>query len=526
MADDPRVKIVIEGDASSAVQAGQNAEAMLAKVREQIKGASDETDAYNKWLQKNATQLGAHSQGVAAAQAELARYEATLKRMNEEQERASQLPAPDTFKPSAVKQLLEHSIASQKAADETMGLSRATRDNIEAITGAEKSVDKLSISKKNLKDAINGLATEFPLLGSVARMALNPITLAVAGIAAGFAIFRDRVEGLKNTLAGIQLPDLSPPDPKQVDVNKEAWDNLANAIGKAIAKYNSAEESSERTSKRIAEEYEYRKKILELMKQGELAGANTPAEREAIEQRYSSASSVEDKLHARKVEAETLREIVNLTIEAEAKERIAAQAKITSDRNIADLEAQKAAAMEQQAEAKKRQQNIPESNMEALMHPFQDYENTKRYGAFVSFDKARAMEQETIDQAQVIIDRANKFSTDEREKQREALNEAARLRGLAASKQAGLPDLRRDTATSFARDERIDILQQLNRDESRIRSALGTAEKGGDKQIVEVLHRIMATIEKIDPMKANKKYLAPIEGRLAAVERQLQNNPR
>src|SRR5579883_2882186 len=110
----------------------------------------------------------------------------------------------------------EYKIRISTAADPT-GLrdtSQGFKDLQESGTQAHQEIGKeaeqLEIKHKDLKSAVKGLHAEFPELSHIARLALNPIAFDVAAITSAFALFNWRVQTLMQTMAGFELPQVTP----------------------------------------------------------------------------------------------------------------------------------------------------------------------------------------------------------------------------------------------------------------------------------------------------------------------------
>ena len=206
---------------------GSSAEAELQKVRQQIKGVSDETAAYNKWLEKNAQQLGAESQAVATATAELERYQQALKRMHDEQERAGSVATPDTFTPSGIKEKLaaraaaadKLSAAAAEQVKQESSLTGATKYQIEAMRleglNSEENARKTSFltnRKETLKKAIHGVGQVFPEVGLAARLFLSPFTALVYTGVYAITKMREGIKELNSSLDDLASSGNNRPD--------------------------------------------------------------------------------------------------------------------------------------------------------------------------------------------------------------------------------------------------------------------------------------------------------------------------
>src|ERR1051325_7689301 len=93
---------------------------------------------------------------------------------------------------------------------------------------SEQATEKQTASHKRLKEAIKGVALEFPELAHLAHLALNPISLTLAGIVLVLGRVRDTFRQLDEVL---QTPDFARLT-GAVEANKEAMRQAAiDALG-------------------------------------------------------------------------------------------------------------------------------------------------------------------------------------------------------------------------------------------------------------------------------------------------------
>lgn len=76
----------------------------------------------------------------------------------------------------------------------------------EAVTAATK---KTFTSKKELKEMVKQLGMEFPILGQLGRLALNPIVLATTAVTGAFQLWKLRTDEVTKSLGGVELPDIT-----------------------------------------------------------------------------------------------------------------------------------------------------------------------------------------------------------------------------------------------------------------------------------------------------------------------------
>jgi hypothetical protein len=142
----------------------------------------------------------------------------------------------------------------------------SAHEQVRAGQAVEEVEKKAFTSKMQLKQAVKGLKEEFPALAHVARMALNPITLIVAGIGGAWAIWTYRVKEMTAVLSGFELPDLSEKRAGQVTAMAKAYSDFAEALRKTVEGYNSVDAASKREEERQEKQVARNKKLLESQK--------------------------------------------------------------------------------------------------------------------------------------------------------------------------------------------------------------------------------------------------------------------
>lgn len=155
-----------------------------------------------------------------------------------------------------------------------------------AATKATEVTTRWTASKNQLRAAFRGLSAEFPALGRIASLALNPITLAVSGIAAAFKIWSDRMREANRVLGGMELPDLMKLPPDRITAAAEAWMMYAEALGKVAEKAASVEENSRKAKAALDAKWE----LLESLGGGGGRAAKDRARQEAAEQARNAAN--------------------------------------------------------------------------------------------------------------------------------------------------------------------------------------------------------------------------------------------
>jgi hypothetical protein len=165
--------------------------------------------------------------------------------------------------------------ASQDSAKALQDVGAAGKESAAtqvAAAGDVEVVEKQAFtSKAQLKQAVKGLKDEFPALGHIARMALNPITLIVAGIGSAWAIWTYRVKEMTAVLSGFELPDLSEKRVGQVRAMAKAYSDFTEALRKTREAYQSVDSASKREDERQDKQAERNKKLRESQKNLALA---------------------------------------------------------------------------------------------------------------------------------------------------------------------------------------------------------------------------------------------------------------
>jgi flagellar biosynthesis chaperone FliJ len=211
MADsDKSLKVAIETDAARAI--------------------SDQ-ERYNATLEA----MAKRTEDAARAAKELADVEASTARVNQ-------------AKLAATERMLVAK-AETKAADEEIAktVKVVSKEEVAAALASTAASEKAFTSKKQLKDMVKQLGHEFPILGQLGRLALNPIVFATAGITAAFALWHSRMKSLQELFVAFELPDLSPPDPNKINASAKAWEDYLTAIKKIAEEMNSVEARTART---------------------------------------------------------------------------------------------------------------------------------------------------------------------------------------------------------------------------------------------------------------------------------------
>lgn len=410
------------------------------------------------------------------------RYQATLERMSA---RAG-LAAPAAAGQDADSELTEKSIRLQKElSDRKEQAAQADKDiadgvvkvgeaDVKAAGESIKATERTLLSKQQLKEGIKGLAIQFPTVAAAARLALNPITLVVGAIAGAFSLFKYRVDELTRSLAGLEMPDLSESQVGRVRQAADAWKSYNDALQGVLKSYNSVEEASNRTAKRLDAELEQKKKLLAAEKglelsrleanKGSMSADAYERSKLEIEDRYARSGLKVDE-NARQAElAEKARKAANLAASAEAKTREAAGIRVgDEEREGRVLEKSKAAAEAAEKDMKERRERLGQladyrgGEMGFARRQAFGFQYRARYDA-IPLNEAEDLERGGIASDQAIIDNYNaqlakrQQRADLRQRRSTLQAEAGREMGQAMTINSELPG---DVA-GFARESAVD----------------------------------------------------------------------
>jgi len=372
---------------------------------------------------------------------------------------------------------------------------------------------KATFAKKELREAVKGLSLQFPLLGRVAALALNPISILVASITGAFSLFRLRVDELTTTLAGLKLPDVSTDQIARIRQATEAWQAFNETMSKAVQNYASVESASGRVLQMIAAETDQKKQLLAAEKALELSRLEAmktrmPAgdyalARTEIENRYAAAGLALETTSRRKQLEERARRVGNQIIEARRKAAEAAGITVGSAEGEAEVERE----MRKQAEAasedlKRRQERLGDlaemrsSRWQRLWRAPQFY---LRYGLSYTGSEARQLEEEAAERDRVIIQRYQDFKArqpgwaEARARRGRLMSEAGELAGGAF---VGQLEVQRDEQ-SLAREQAagnlaraMGVVENNNRAAGVLRTEIQQAVRSGDEAVAEMIRAL------------------------------------
>lgn len=506
-------KIDLTADASSAVAGFTQTAQASEKTAQAIGKAADESARYQAALQKMAaTQAAGQGKSVSAEDQGM---------MDRAAARRAELAERKKLAAAADKEI-------------AAGVKTVTQAEVEAATEVVAAGEKAFASKQQLKGAVKGLKEEFPGLAHVAKMALNPIVLVVAGIGAAFAIWKARVDALVVSLGGVEMPDLSDDSVKRVGAMAKAYEDFAEALRKTVEAYNSVDSASKRDDERIDAEEKRHKKLLESQKN--LALARLEAAKASMKPgEYERAKAgIEDTFESMGVKDDEATKLKKLRLKADkedalrrdakAKQAEAAKIKVGSAEEDAKIEEgfkkERDWAVGHKNELMDKQADIRTILSQGLLeaHPLLAGKMYLEYGATSNADLERqyGMNERQIGSANSAISRYDRWmrEKDARERARKRRDE---LMGAAAAETGEAGTIHRDmwdkggeldqfdeegrNQASVDRNNRLaranKALGAINDQAAEVDKQVTASEEGGNKVLNSV-------IEKLKDLKAAK----------------------
>ena len=198
----------------------------------------------------------------------------------------------------------------------------------------QEAAKKTFTSKKQLKDMVIQLGQEFPMLGQLGRLALNPIVLATAAVTSAFVLFQGRVKELTRTLGGVELPEVKEDAIGRIDRMADAWGKLATKMAEASPKISAMRIDLEATVKLI-QFNDAIQKALGISKPGQAADQEAAAKRTAadvLESEGRAKVAAADRLGSADNEAEAVKNAKSILEKATADKKEA-------EANLAQLQA-------------------------------------------------------------------------------------------------------------------------------------------------------------------------------------------
>jgi hypothetical protein len=99
-----------------------------------------------------------------------------------------------------------------------------------------KATAKTISGKQQLSGSLRGLALQFPILGRVAALAMNPISLIVGGLVGAFQLWQKYIRSIEESLSGLKLPDIKQDEIARINDAASAWGKYAEKIASAASK--------------------------------------------------------------------------------------------------------------------------------------------------------------------------------------------------------------------------------------------------------------------------------------------------
>lgn len=174
--------------------------------------AISELDRYNKKL----LEMAQRTEAAAAAAKEQAEAEAYATLKLEAKTKA----AAKTAETSAQVAKADREVAAS--------YKRISQEEIAAATAGTAATTRWTASKKELKDAIRGLMFQFPLLGRIAAIAMNPLTISVTALVGAVTILRNKFAGVGSVLESSGFAA------DKVNALADAWKRYAEAMKAAV----------------------------------------------------------------------------------------------------------------------------------------------------------------------------------------------------------------------------------------------------------------------------------------------------
>jgi hypothetical protein len=361
----------------------------------------------------------------------------------------------------------------------------STRAGLEGVSASGKSLS----ATRQLTAAFRGLGLEFPLLGRLGRLAMNPITLAVLSITSAFRIWHERVRATADALSGLELPELSKLDPGRIHAAAEAWKQYSEALDSVVEKYNAVPAAADRAIAAINAQAAREKKLVEARKELELAQAKTPGERLAIMDRYGAIGVSAEAGTRKQTIAAQYAEKFNLELDARKKLAQAAGIKVagagTDTANEADLKAQADTASQNIAKAKAAIKDILDAENNGVISTLTSLEGLKSvvrnfFSHGLATDEASlGVEREKIARNKPAVDRLNRFlgakggRAELRDRRGRLLGEAGEALGRAGVIGAEIGTAEGELGRDTAANRGVAGMQSL----TRTAAALSAADK-------------------------------------------------
>lgn len=319
---------------------------------------------------------------------------------------------------------------AKKAGTESKTLAGGLDEVKKSQTAAAEATQKTFVKTRDLRGAFAQLGREIPIVGSLARVALNPIALAVAAVAGGFRLWTQRVRELTEAMGGIER-DVGLPPVVDIAARTESFHSLAEALRQVSDQYNSVEAAAGRRVENLKTELDHFKQLLEAQKNLDMARADSPEARAAIAAAFGAATEGAVNATEKNIVAEKFAEAFNVRQRGEAALRdaggpvpsSAAEAKLAEemDKRVADAETQL-------KQGRSRLGDIATGESLGQYDPRRLYYDNllrQRYGHGLTYDPMREIENQRIGGAIQTFDEARTFRANR--------EDWARRRGLRES---------------------------------------------------------------------------------------------
>ncbi len=149
------------------------------------------------------------------------------------------------------------------------------------------------LGRGNLKQAAGSASLLIQRMGLL-KFLLNPISLAIAAIAAGFYGAYKWTSYLTDKLTGLKLPDFHPEylakHLQRLGMIEQAQKDINREVERSIELWDSATKASERTQDSLKSHFDHIRKMVEYEEEAELAKAKTEKQKEAIRAKYANAN--------------------------------------------------------------------------------------------------------------------------------------------------------------------------------------------------------------------------------------------
>lgn len=368
------------------------------------------------------------------------------------------------------------STKAKEAASELKKIEEQTKttgkEGVKQQKDVKDATEKTTVSKKQLKDMVQGLRNEFPVLGRVAALAINPIAFSVAAITGAFVILKRHTAEMERSMGAITMPEITEEDVTRVERAAISYGKLAENMLAFGTNAKTAQQSLDDLRKDIQADAALRKAL------GFDDG--TAPDRAAAEATGATAAGLQAAGLSRLARAGNVNPdnvgIAKLKAQAETAE---AEKRITEQR-IADLQRLKELSTG-------RWQNYDPRKIVG------DMQFHARYKGLGSYDEALELERANLAASQGFIDQYGNVSKDRNAR--------------AAIRKEGLLDL--STASGMAR-EAVDI-----------RSGIQTAEAGNLAASAKAVEKVDFTRLGEAILKMSQDFLSmqeAIEARQKAVE--------